>query len=39
MINFGTDERLMRPGDLRGFVWIVAMKKKEEEKENSKEKA
>jgi len=39
MINIGTDERLMRPGDLRGFAWIVAMKKKEEEEENSKENA
>jgi len=38
MLNFGTDERLQRPGDLRGYVWVVAMKKKEEETDQ-KEKA
>ncbi|MHA1187195.1 MAG: class I SAM-dependent methyltransferase [Candidatus Heimdallarchaeota archaeon] len=38
-INFGTDERLLRPGDLRGYVWAVAMKKKEEDETEQKEKA
>jgi 2-polyprenyl-3-methyl-5-hydroxy-6-metoxy-1,4-benzoquinol methylase len=33
MINFGTDERLLRPGDLRGYVYMVAMKKKEDEEQ------
>jgi len=39
MINFGTDERLIRPDDLRGYVWAVAVKKKEEDETEQKEKA
>jgi len=39
MLNFGTDQRLLRPGDMRGYVWVVAMKKKEEDEMDQKEKA
>jgi len=38
LINIGTDERLLRPGDLRGYVWVVAMKKKEEEDDKTEQK-
>ena len=35
----GRDERLLKPGDLRGYIWIVARKPdgKEEEKEHEEE--
>ena len=31
MISIGTEERLLRPGDLRGFVSVIAQKPKNEE--------
>ena len=31
----GTDERLMRPGDLRGYIWLVAQKPDHEKEEKS----
>ena len=35
-MSVGQDERLLRPGDLRGYVWLVAKKPTEEEKEEEK---
>ncbi|MBK5114986.1 MAG: class I SAM-dependent methyltransferase [Candidatus Heimdallarchaeota archaeon] len=32
LLSVGQDERLLRPGDLRGYVWMVARKPTEEEK-------
>ncbi|MCG3253355.1 MAG: class I SAM-dependent methyltransferase [Candidatus Heimdallarchaeota archaeon] len=36
LLSVGRDERLLRPGDLRGYVWIVAKKPTEEEKKEKK---
>jgi 2-polyprenyl-3-methyl-5-hydroxy-6-metoxy-1,4-benzoquinol methylase len=32
LLSVGQDERLLRPGDLRGYVWLVAKKPGKEEK-------
>ena len=37
LLSVGKDERLLRPGDLRGYIWIVAQKPKEEEKGEKEE--
>lgn len=36
LLSVGQDERLLRPGDLRGYVWLVARKPTEEEKKEEK---
>ncbi len=39
LLSVGKDERLLRPGDLRGYVWIVAQKPSIEENEEEKAKS
>jgi len=39
LLSVGQDERLLRPGDLRGYVWIVAQKPDGEENKDKKAKS